>query len=103
LINSAIFIYDTYSSFKLNEFRLNSIVLSFHLIGFHIGFAILLITDALDYSAVYHHAGFCMIIVLFVGAVHELITFFCGLIYYIVMMIWSHANKVAADRIKFSL
>jgi hypothetical protein len=96
-VNTFLFMLPVYSAYKEDKFRGWKILQSLYLPVFNAGVIGMLIFDRKEFPQVYHTLALVITIIIFLGAVHELLGLLGGLIYDLGSLLCSSKNKVAAD------
>jgi hypothetical protein len=94
-VNTVFFFLPIFSAWKEDKFRVSKVLLALYIPLFNLGVIGMTVFSKEEFPGVYHNLGLAVTIIIFVGAVHEVIGLVFGLLYDLVMLIRSKcSNKI---------
>lgn len=96
-VNFVFFMLPVYSAFKEDKFRAFKILQSSYLPLFNFGVIAMMIFDKKSFPNVYHNSALLITVLIFLGAIHELLVLFGGLVYDLIVLIRFKCKKVSNE------
>jgi hypothetical protein len=94
-VNTVLFMLSVYSAYKETAFRKWKILQSLYLPLFNAGVIGMLIFDRKEFPQLYHNLALLITLIIFLGAIHELLGIFGGFLYDLILLIHFSFNKVS--------